>query len=85
MRSKYQTDRLITNQCYICDYPLSADGTIIKMLCYIGIRLGEISKGHIIQSFSDTLVDFVEKKCCHSSLLPKLRGGHPLEKYSFDQ
>ena len=43
------------------------------------VRVGEISKHHDIQSFSGSFNDFVEKNCCHSSLLPKLRGGHPLE------
>ena len=39
----------------------------------------------IIQLFSDTYDNFSVKKFCPSSLLPKLRGGHPLEVYNIDQ
>ena len=39
----------------------------------------------IIQLFSDTYNNFGVKKFCHNSLLPKLRGGHPLEVSNIDQ
>ena len=38
-----------------------------------------------IQLFSDTYDNISVKKFCPSSLLPKLRGGHPLEDYNIDQ
>ena len=39
----------------------------------------------IIQLFSNTYDNFSVKKFCPTSLLPKLRGGHPLEVCNIDQ
>ena len=45
-------------------------------------RLGEISKGRIIQSFSDTLVDFVEIVLSQLSAA-KTEGRTPFRKIQF--
>ena len=54
-----------------------------KICCVLGREVQ--THGPIIQLFSNTFDNFSVKKFGPSSLLSKLRGGHPLEVYNIDQ